>query len=194
MATVSRAMKYVVLLAGALGVFGFFQPFFVFEAGERTIEASAHTLLVGFDDPKLDPLRYEATPDCVQNVIALDNGSVLDGVSCGHGDKHRSYVPIYFLSAAVFALLALWAIARRRMSALAGVLTLPASFLAIGGWLRELKLDLLVESSHTSTGATMLGLSGIVALGATIVLFVRAEPPRPSKKKLIEIPAARVVR
>lgn len=93
-------------------------------------------------------------------------------------------------------LLALWAIVRRRMSGLAGLLTLPASFLAIGGWLRELKLDRLIETSHTSTGATLLGLSGIIALVATIVLFVRAEPPRPppKKKTAVEIPSARVVR
>lgn len=195
MLSVSRAMKYVVLLAGAVGVLGFFQPFFVFEIGSRRIEASAHTLLVGFDDPKLDVLRYEESPDCIHESIATDNGYVLGGTSCGHGDKHKSYAPIYFASAVIFVLLALWAIARRRMSGLAGVLTLPASFLAIGGWLRELKLDRFSETSHTSIGATLLGVSGIIGLLATIVVFVRAEPPRPPKKKKpVELPAARVVR
>lgn len=194
MANVSRAAKYVILLAGAIGILGFFQPFFVFELGSRRIEASAHTLLVGFDDPKLDILRYEESPDCIHESIATDNGYLLNGTSCGHGDEHRSYAPIYFASAAMFTLVALWAIARRRMSGLAGILTLPASFLAIGGWLRELKLDRLSDTSHTSTGATLLGVSGIVALIATIVVLVRAEPLRPPKKKVVEIPAARVVR
>jgi hypothetical protein len=197
MTKVSRAMKYVVLLAGALGVLAFFLPFFVFEVGSRRVEASAYTLLVGFDDPALEPLRHEAAPDCVQNVLQLDNGSILGGYVCGQADKHNSYVPYYFASAIVFSLLALWAIARRRMSGLAGVLALPASCLAIGGWLRELKLDRLSETSHTTVGASLLGLSGILALLATVVLLVRREPPRPAKKKPMEkptLPEARVVR
>ena len=197
MQTVSRAMKFVVLLAGALGVLGFFVPFFVFDLGKQKVEASAYTLLVGFDDPALEPLRKEAAPDCITETFQFDNGSMLSGYSCGNADKHNSYVPYYFLSGIVFSLLALWAIVRRRMSGLAGVLILPASFLAMGGWMREMKLDRLTETSHTTTGATLLGVSGILAFAATVVLLVRREPPAPAKKKPIEkptLPEARIVR
>lgn len=196
-AKVSRAMKYVVLLAGAIGVLGFFQPFFVFELGKHDVEASAHALLVGFDDPTLEPLRYEDATECAQNVFQSKDGTILSGYSCGKPDKHPSYVPYYFLSTIIFALAGLWAIVRRRMSGLAGVLTLPASFLATGGWLRELKLDRLSETSHTALGATLLGVSGIVALLATVVLLVWREPAQPAKKTPVvkpTLPEARVVR
>lgn len=190
-------MKYVVLVAGAVGMLGFFEPFFVFELGDRKVDASPRALLLGFDDPKLEPLRYEEAPDCVKNVLQLDGGQVLGGYVCGQADKHKSYVPYYFASTIIFVLLSLWAIVRRRMSGFAGVLTLPASFLAIGGWLREMKLDRLIESSHITTGAHLLGVSGLIALAATIVLLVWREPPLLPKKKPVAkptLPEARIVR
>jgi hypothetical protein len=192
----SRAMKFVVLLAGALGVLAFFLPFFQFDLGNRKVEASARTLLAGFDDPALAPLAKEGEPECTQNVIQLDDGNILSGQTCGKPDKHDSYVPYYFLSAIVFVLLSLWAIVRRRMSGLAGVLTLPASFLAIGGWLREMKLDRYSESSHITTGAHLLGISGLLALAATIWLLVKSEPHPAKKKPVVKttLPEARVVR
>lgn len=192
--SVMRWMKYVMLLAGAIGVLGFFLPFFVFEVGDREVPASARTLLVGFDDPQLEPLRYEASPDCISEVLQTDNGHVLGGYSCGHADKHKSFVPMYFASAIIFGLVGLWSIVRRRMSGFAGLFTLPASFLALGGWLRELKLDRLVESSHTSTGATLLGVSGILALAATVAIFIRPEPAKKTPVVKPTLPEARIVR
>jgi hypothetical protein len=197
MTTLLRSMKLVVLFAGLLGVGAYLLPFFVFELGPRNVEVSAHEILTGFDDPTLDPLRYEQTGGCTQNVMSFDNGSVLSGYVCEETTKHLSYVPIYFASAVIFVLLGLWAIIRRRMSGLAGLLTLPGSFLAIGGWLREMKLDRLSDTSHTAIGASLLGLSGILALLATVVLLVRQEPRRPVKKKPVvkaTLPEARIVR
>jgi hypothetical protein len=196
MTTFLRSMKLVVLLAGLVGIGAYFLPCFVFELGPRKIEVTAYTMTVGFDDPALEPLRHESQPDCVQNVTQFDNGSVLSGYVCGQADDHLSYVPIYFASAAIFVLLALWAIIRRRMSGLAGLLTLPGSFLAIGGWLREMKLDRLSETSHVTTGAYLLGVSGLLALAATIVLLIKSEPRLPRKKPVVKatLPEARVVR
>ena len=196
MTTLLRSMKFVVLLAGLLGFGAFFLPFFVFELGPRKIEVSAHQILTGFEDKTLDPLRYEQTGGCTQNVMSFDNGSVLSGYVCEEKTTHLSYAPVYFASAILFVVLALWAIIRRRMSGLAGVLTLPASFLAIGGWLREMKLDRLSETSHVSTGAYPLGVSGILALGATVVLLIKSEPRLPRKKPVVKatLPKARVVR
>jgi hypothetical protein len=190
-----RWSKLVMLVAGALGVLAFFLPFFVFQAGDREVPASARTLLLGFDDPQLEPLRYEqGSPDCISEVLQIDNGHVLDGHSCGHLEKHKSYVPMYFASAIIFGLVGLWSIVRRRMSGVAGLFTLPASFLALGGWLRELKLDRLTDTSHTAIGATLLGVSGILALAATVAIFIWPEPAVKKPVAKPTLPEARIVR
>lgn len=192
-----RSVKFVVLAAGALGVLAFFLPFFHFELGSHSLDATPYQLLFGFDDPKLDVLGTEG-PECIHEVMPSETGDVVSGTTCDPKNVHHSYVPMYFLSSIGLVLVGLYALVRRRLSGTPALfVALPASLLAIGGWLRELKLDRTSAGSHTTTGAVLLGLSGLVALIATIALLVRPEPRRVKKPPVAKpptLPTARVVR
>ena len=190
-----RWMKVVVLLAGALGVLSFFVcPFFVFETDAQSIRATPYELLVGFANPAHDKLGFEKPgPDCVKEALTPS----LVGVSCNPqaAQSHRSFVPLYFISSAVLVLIGLIAIALRRLSGWLGLVTLAASLLAIGGWLREMRVDRYSEGSHVAYGAALLGVSGVIALLASIAVMIWREPERKKKKPTVVpvLPEARVV-
>lgn len=88
------------------------------------------------------------------------------------------------------------AVIRRRMGGFLGLFTLAASLLAIGGWLRELRLDRINEGSHTAIGGTLLGVSGVICLLATVAVMISREPPVVKKTPAIKpsLPVARIVR
>jgi len=192
-----RWLKFVVLVAGAIGLAGFFLPFFVFETGRTEMRVSGYHLLVGFGNPELDQIAGETSPNCIKEALPINVGGGI-GYSCDPEGphSHRSYVPYYFLSTAVMLLVGLIAAIRRRMGGLLGLFTLAASLLALGGWLRELRLDRINETSHTAIGGTLLGVSGVFCLLATVAVLIWREPHPIKKKRTIEptLPEARIVR
>jgi hypothetical protein len=184
---VLRWMKVVVLLAGALGVLAFFLPYFVFDLGNRKVNASAYELAFGFKDPHLDKLRSTKRPLCGKSP---DTGEYV----CDIDDlpNTRSLVPIYFASTIIFLLAGASAIWRKRMDLISGLSVLAASLFAIGCWLHEINSTLGVWH-QTAIGAVLLGVSGLIALGPSIAVIYWREPdPVPLFK--IRVPQARIVR
>jgi hypothetical protein len=197
---VVRWMKAVVLFAGALGVLAFFLPFFEVQVGTQTVPAPAYRL-AGFDGPRLELI--ETSEACAEQMDNGDpalarQGRMPGDSSCDDRQSHRTYVPLYFLSSAVLLIVGSIALIRRRMGGLLGLVTLAASMLAIGGWLRALRMERLYENAHVSVavGATMLGISGTLAILASLVVLIWREPVPARKKPVIKptLPEARIVR
>jgi hypothetical protein len=182
-------MKVLVLLAGCVGVLGFFQPFFEF----REHPISAYRMLHGtnFDDSfvyRLTKLRDD------HNAVPWQSGPYVEV------DRHASPVPMYFASAIVMIVVALVAFAMRRFSGFGALFSLAAGMLAIGGWLRELRIDRdLVRAggqAMMTSGATLLLVSGLVGFAASIAVLIKREPapPKPPPEPPeIELPVARVI-
>ena len=125
-------LKVVVLLAGGLGVLGFFLPFFVFDLGNRKVNATGYELAFGSRDPVVEKLATMKVPLCAK---ARDTGEQL----CAWDEvpSTRSVVPLYFLSTIAFLLASVHAIWRKRMDLFGGLTVLAASLFAIGCWLHE---------------------------------------------------------
>lgn len=185
-------MKVLVLVAGCLGAIGFFQPFF--DYGDLPV--SAKRIITGFtaqeaglEEHRLGDLRE------LNEHVQLERGVVL-----GAGSSHRSPVPYYFLSAIVMVIVGAVSLIRGRFSGFAALFSLSAAMLALGGWLRELRLHRMLAPNGgevvLSTGATLLVVSGAIALIASLVVLIKREPdppPKPPEPPTIELPEARVV-
>lgn len=184
-------MKVVVLLAGLIGVLGFFQPFFAY----RGHEVSAYRIVRGSQYPggrivgEIADLRadHDYSPSWQINPPIEPSGNM-------------SPVPIYFASAIVMVLVGLVAFAMRRFSGFGALFSLAAGMLAIGGWLNEVRVDRdLVRAGFRAmltTGGTLLLVSGLIGFAASLVVLIKREPNRPKpppKPPEIELPVARVI-
>jgi hypothetical protein len=191
-------MKVVVLLAGLIGVLGFFQPFFEF--AEEPV--SAYRIVRGpFGDGGGTVSRVARLRDLSDNdpVNDLRYSDPVDR-SLSIGPVPTSPVPIYFASAVVMILVGLVAFAMRRFSGFAALFSLAAGMLAIGGWLNEVRIDRdLVRAgarAMMTTGATLLLVSGLLGFAASLVVLIKREPNRPKpppKPPEIQLPVARVI-
>ena len=184
----------VVLLAGLVGVLGFFQPFFTY----RGDKISAYRIMRGSTVPGgrivADLTNLRADKDDVPKW------ELAPRIEPSLQSAPMSPVPIYFASAAVMILVGLLAFAMRRFSGFAALFSLAAGMLAIGGWLNEVRTDRdLVRAgipAMITTGATLLLVSGLVGFAASLVVLIKREPNRPKpppKPPEIELPVARVI-
>jgi hypothetical protein len=176
-----RLLKLVLLVAGALGGIGFFLPFV--HDGDRSISARDALTRVEEDwtlcDRPLTRGLYLPPDECKHTVYGQDQ-------PVGPAPTHRSYLPFYFVGPAVMLVVAAIALVRRRLGGLLALCALPASLVAIGGPLRELRVH-----HDLGWGAALLAISGVVGLIVAIagVGWSEPEPPKPPP----EIPEARVV-
>jgi hypothetical protein len=177
-------MKALVLVAGCLGAIGFFEPFFDY----RGEPVSAYRIASGFD---AEVIR---SPDR-ETFIDPDSGLQMIRVKL---EQKTSPIPFYFLSAIVFLLAGFAAIVVGRFSGFVALITLSGALLALGGYMHEVNLDRrLVRAGGEallSHGATLLLVSGLLGLVASIVVLVKREPAKPKPPKPPpELPVARVI-
>lgn len=168
-------MKVLVLMAGALGVVGFFEPFFDYGNG---LPISPYRIVRGFDADELGmqdrPAQVRAVNDEFQYEHSADPNVKVE---------RRSPVPYYFLSALAFVIIGLVAVVVGRFSGIAALFSLAGSMLALGGWMREFRVDrdIVREGGHAMmTGASSLLLvSGLLGLVGSLVVLARRDPGRP---------------
>ena len=183
-------MKVIVLAAGGLGVLAFFLPYYTFEYSDthEKVPGSGYHLAFGFPDPHHDHWRYQ-----VRTLCQPDDPICRDNEDQRGAKLHHTRVPLYFWTAAVFLIVGVVSIWRKRMSIPAGLCALAASMFAIGLWLNEINHDWMTPESTPAIGATLLGIAGLIALGPSFaVLYWREPDPVPLFK--IRVPKARVVR
>lgn len=182
-------MKVVVLLAGLIGVLGFFQPFFTYDDEP----VSAYRIARG---PHVEDGRV------VHRVLHIRDPRTTDWFQDPFFESadHPSPVPFYFASAIAMIAVAFVAFAMRRLSGFVALFSLAAGMLAIGGWLNEVRIDrdLVRAGFHTmmTTGATLLLASGVLAFVASLVVLIKREPNRPTpppKPPAIDLPEARLI-
>lgn len=182
-------MKVLVLLAGCVGVIGFFEPFF--EYGD--VPVSAYRIAHGFDP---EQLGLKARP---AHLHDLDEGIQWEPADVGLKDHERqSPVPYYFISAIVFLLVGFGAIVIGRLSGFVALPSLAAAMFAIGGWMREVRIDReLVRAGGTgmlAVGAKLLLLSGLLGMLGSVVVLIKREPAKPKPPPPPpDIPVARVI-
>jgi hypothetical protein len=193
MNVVVKLMKVLVLLAGCAGALGFYKPFFDY----GTLQVSAHRILTGFtaEEVGLQPDQHVALHDFNQ---AIQTEEWTTGINVT--EHRRSPVPYYFLSAIAFVLVGLVSLIRGRFSGFAALFSLSGALLAVGGWMREVRhtrgMTIDGGTIHLSTGATLLLVSGLVALVASLVVLIKREPDRPKKPPkppAIDLPEARLI-
>jgi hypothetical protein len=186
-----RAMKVLVLMAGALGVIGFFEPFFDYG---NDLPISPYRIARGFSAEELgmqdQPARARSINDEFQYEHSADPTIK---------NERHSPVPYYFLSALAFMLIGLGAVFVGRFTGIAALFSLMASLLALGGWMREFRVDrdIVREGGHAmmTSGSSLLLVSGLLGLVASIVVLARRDPGRPKPPPPPPvIPEARLVR
>lgn len=113
-----RAWKYLVLIAGIVGVAGFFLPFVELHSEPAKLDGlvSAYQVVRGIDDVRdliagTKPLAMQADP-AVQRTIAELNRRLAE---------YRGVMVAFYVPAALLALLGALAGIRRRMGRLAGL-------------------------------------------------------------------------
>jgi hypothetical protein len=182
-------MKVLVLLAGMVGVLGFFQPFFEYD--KQPI--SAYRIVRG---------THVDGGTVVHRVLHMrdPHSQDWDGREFPETGDHTSPVPFYFASAFVMILVALVAFAMRRLSGFAALFSLAAGMLAIGGYLNEVRIDREVVRAgfHAmlTSGASLLLVSGLLGFAASLVVLIKREPDRrkpPPKPPEINLPEARLI-
>jgi hypothetical protein len=179
-----RWLKFILLVAGGLGAIGFVLPFL--HDRDRSISALDAIGRVE-DDWTLCDARLtrgvNLPPAECNNAIVLG-----EDYPRGPAPRHCSYVPFYFIACAVMLVLAAIAIVKRRLGGLLALLVLPAALAAIGGPLRELRVQ-----HHLGWGAALLAIAGMLALAVSIIGAVWTEAVQP-RRFAVQVPAARVVR
>lgn len=194
---VVKWMKLVLLVVGIVGGFAFFEPFY--DYGQ--LEVSPYRMVTGFTAEELglenDPIRLRE----VNDTVMYEDVAVLRGFYRRTNERRVALVPCFFAAAVLWGLIGLGAIVAGRLGFMAALFTLAASLLAIGGYMREYRWqrDLLREghAAILSTSATLLLVTGLVALAASIVALIWRDPGRPKKPTAppaVDIPAARIVR
>lgn len=182
-------MKVVVLVAGCLGVIGFFEPFFQ----HRDLEVSAHRIVTGFDWEEINLTKRRAY------LVDLNDNPAMEQALGLNFNNAISPVPFYFISAIVFLVVGFVSLVYGRLSGFAALFSLSAAMLALGGWMRELRVDReLVRAGGErmmTHGATLLLISGLLGLVGSIMVLVKREPAKPKPPPPPpDIPQARVVR
>lgn len=178
-----RSWKLVILGAAIIGVLGFFAPFFRFGSGDTTIEVSAYRIKVGFDrieqvgpalagiDPKRVARRLGEINELVQHETTVlqesfqfRNGAIYNALP--KRTSRNSYVPYYFLSTLLLGAIAFVALVNRELGLVGSLCTIAAGMIAVWGFIREYGIDRRMgeDSSSISTGATLLLVSGLLAL------------------------------
>jgi hypothetical protein len=186
-----RAMKVLVLVAGCVGVIGFFEPFFKSGYNDETV--SAYRIAQGFDE---NALGLGNRPDIYESYG--ERGTIHFGSERGPGSS-AAPVPFYFVSALVFLIAGFVSLVLGRFSGAAALCALAAAMLALGGWMREFRIDReIVRAGGTAmlaVGSKLLLLSGLLGLVGSLVVLIKREPakppPPPPPPKL---PEARIVR
>jgi hypothetical protein len=183
-----RAMKVLVLVAGCVGIIGFFEPFF--EYGE--VPVSAYRIARGYHPRGLGvgdrPHLYESYGKRAAQFFPDDPNR----------SDPTAPVPYYFISALVFLVVGFVSLVAGRFSGVAALISLAAAMLALGGWMRELRIDREVVraggSAMMATGAKLLLLSGLLGLLGSIVVLIKREPVKPPPPpRPPELPEARVL-
>lgn len=195
MEPVAKWMKLVLLVAGVVGGIGFYQPFYEY----RGLEISPYRMVTGYRAEEVglqnDPIRLRELNDTVmrENIIAYRGFTV-------EKKTRANTVPYLFAGAAIWLLVGLGAIVVGRFGFTAALFTLAGSLLALGGYMREYKWqrDLIRdgEPSILASSSTLLLVTGLVALAASLVALIWRDPGRPKKPppaRTVEIPEARVV-
>jgi hypothetical protein len=183
-----RAMKVLVLIAGCVGMIGFFEPFF--DYGDMPV--SAYRVARGFDP---EAAGVHERPEIYESY---GKNSVRLSFDDGSKPRLATPIPIYFASALVFLVVGFTAIVVGRFSGLFALFSLAASMLALGGWLRELRIDREITRAGGDgmmvVGAKLLLLSGLLGLLGSIVVLIKREPAKPKPPRPPpELPEARVV-
>ncbi len=186
MDALARSWKVLVLLAGVIGAIGFFQPFY--EYPDIDFEVSAYKLAVGFksvDEVGTQRLGLEpeqATSKLAQVRLrefeAAIRNEELTVVSRGGAEstsEHRSFVPYYFLGAALLLAIAFYSLVEKKLSTTTAWVVLLASLPTLWGFARAWKM---ASSAHIDlgTGALLLGGMGIATLGVGFGALVREDP------------------
>ena len=179
-------MKVLVLIAGSIGVIGFFEPFFIDRHGEPV---SADRIASGYD------AEVARSPHPEEKYVDSETGRPMLRVKIDHD---TSPIPFYFISALVFLFVGFAAIVVGRFSGFAALCSLSAALLALGGYMHELIVDRKLTRASidamVSHGATMLLVSGLLGLVGSIVVLVNREPAKPKPPKPPpELPVARVI-
>ena len=179
-------MKVLVLIAGCIGAVGYFEPFFI-DHGER-LTASR---LLDYDADRLgkanEPVRfYDA-----KGMPIFDEADL-------YKQPKQSPVPFFFLSAIVFLIVGFVSIVLGSFNFVLALCSFSAAMLALGGYMHAVNLSRHLahdgHPAHLAHGATMLLVSGLLGLVASIVALVKREPPKPEPPKPPpQLPEARLI-
>lgn len=194
-----RTWKLFVMVAAGLGTLSFFLPFLECELGDARVPASPYRILIGVDDvAQIDPaLRRLPEAERVR-LLAAWNATVRHevklSVAGAPAGEQASRIPYFYGAIASLLFIAGIAIARRQLGFLAGFATVSAGLCGTWGWTREV---LLIRRSFPggnapialSSGATLFGIAGVIALAAGIASLVWADPGgfRARRKVLVQL-------
>ncbi len=123
----TRTWRYLVLVAGLLGIGGFFAPFFEYRAPDGTLEgASAFEIARGQPDVSSLMTRAQELGMVTAEEASRATRMIEQGVYAYRGAMVACFAP-----AAILALLGLVAFGRRRLSRIDGVLAIVAGTAAL---------------------------------------------------------------
>ena len=123
----TRTWRYLVLVAGLLGIGGFFAPFFEYRAPDGTLAgASAYEIALAHPDVAGLMTRAQELGMVTAEEARRATRMIEQGVHAYKGVMLACFAP-----AAIFALLGLVAFGRRRLSRIDGVLAIVAGTAAL---------------------------------------------------------------
>jgi len=181
---VARSWKLWVLVAAALGTYGFFQPFFTIDSVD--LEVSAYRIVAGYQSlDEIGPERFGVRPDQRNTEYERETlRKVNDWVRSDHVAQfdwnttvtQKSFVPYYFLSAALLLAIAFYAFVERKLRTSAAWVVLIASMPALWGFSRAWRGAMAYPEVHLGSGAVFLGATGVLAIAVGIAALVREDP------------------
>jgi hypothetical protein len=181
----ARSWKLFVLIVASVGAYAFFQPFYVYEGVD--LDVSAYRVLVGYSIEEVGAERLGIPPDQVntegarEKLRELNEWVQTQQVISYNGwssttKSMKSFVPWYFLSAAVLLAIAFYAFVERKLRTGAAWVVVLASMPALWGFARAWKAITASPGVGLGLGALLLGATGVVSLAVGIAALVREDP------------------
>lgn len=156
------AWKYMVLIAGMLGVGGFFAPFFEYRAPNGELSgASAYEVVSGSYDPAAITRQGEKLGLLTHEQAIKATHSLEQAITVYRGALVAAFVP-----AGLLALLGLGALARNRIGRLSGLVAIGCAVGCAAVYVFVFKVDRPPPSQASGLGELGLGVYLLLACGA----------------------------
>ena len=160
-----KGWKFFVLLAGAFGIYGFFQPFYRYHSPHLSAHVSAYQIVHGVDAPNQ---IIDGADDNAEAHEAIDAYRARVERTLG---KLAGVAVALYVPAAMLVMLGLTGIVRRRFGRLSGGLTFAVGLIACIIWGAGFAVAALESNrAHKEIFSAGLGLHALAIAGVTAMI------------------------